>query len=379
MNKIKDSAWNDYDQAFDSTKEQELEKLREDFVCKYTLDKIANLSLDEYVVGKQNSLSFCNCLENILKDLGDMHGSPAIKFGVYYGKNGNDTEKKYRFSKKYGKNLKESFVNVKLAIVNLVNNAKDENIQGIKNSKLAPVYRGKILSTYFPDRYLNIFSDEHLNYFLIKLNVAKGKNLQLLDTLQKQSKLLTVKNKNPIAKNWSNYKFSRFLYETFGSPVKEKNITENLEDLLLKESVNKAILDLNQQTDLIYEGAKEPHNPIKREGVVVYPRDKNISIKALFKADFLCEIDKNHPSFIRKNGQNYTEPHHLIPMKYQKNFKTSLDIPENIVSLCSNCHNQIHYGKDADYLIKILYEKRIDVLKNAQINITLKDLCKMYK
>lgn len=53
----------------------------------------------------------------------------------------------------------------------------------------------------------------------------------------------------------------------------------------------------------------------------------------------------------------YTEPHHLIPLVRQDQFDVSLNVKENIISLCSNCHNEIHYGKDSDRLIQELYVK----------------------
>ena len=50
----------------------------------------------------------------------------------------------------------------------------------------------------------------------------------------------------------------------------------------------------------------------------------------------------------------------------------------HIVCLCSNCHNEIHYGKYAEKLIKPLYEKRESELQDAGIGIRLDDLIKMY-
>ena len=72
------------------------------------------------------------------------------------------------------------------------------------------------------------------------------------------------------------------------------------------------------------------------------------------------------------------EPHHLIPMAFSDRFDVSLDVEENIVSLCSNCHNEIHYGKDARILIEKLYNQRKELLKNKKINITLEELFEMY-
>ncbi len=65
-------------------------------------------------------------------------------------------------------------------------------------------------------------------------------------------------------------------------------------------------------------------------------------------------------------------------MAYSERFDVSLDIEENIVSLCSNCHNQIHYEKDVDLLIRKLYNERKQVMLKVGVNITLKELLEMY-
>ncbi len=366
-----------FDKEFDKDEENRLEKLRKNFVEEFPQNKIQNLKFDEYIVGKQKQNSFCYCIETKLEGLGNIHSSPAIKFGVYYGKQGSDCSKKYRFAKKYGKNLEECFFNVKSEIVRLIQNGETDNIEGIKNSKLPPIYRRKILSTYFPEKYLNIFSENHLNHFLINLNILDAINLNFY---KKQQQLLTIKNQNIITKDWSNYKFSWFLYRIFDKPTKNQDSIEKSEDFAIIDEINKENLKSLEGVKIpIYEEDQDKQAPVISNGTMVYPRNKRNSIIALKKALFKCEIDENHPSFIRKNGGNYTEPHHLIPMKYQNDFEKSLDVPANIVSLCSNCHNQIHYGKNAEELIKFLYEQRKDSLKNAKISIGLKKLLKMYK
>ena len=65
-------------------------------------------------------------------------------------------------------------------------------------------------------------------------------------------------------------------------------------------------------------------------------------------------------------------------MAYSDEFDVSLDVEENIVSLCSNCHNQIHYGVDADKLIKKLYADRKDLLSTVGIDISVSRLLEMY-
>ena len=73
-----------------SIKERELEKTRQEFVNDFDIKTIANLSEEEYCIGfkkagRQKYRTFCYRIENELKDLGDMHGSPSDKFGIYYG------------------------------------------------------------------------------------------------------------------------------------------------------------------------------------------------------------------------------------------------------------------------------------------------------
>lgn len=119
--------------------------------------------------------------------------------------------------------------------------------------------------------------------------------------------------------------------------------------------------------------------PQRIDGRIVYPRNRQTAINALVHAGFVCEINPDHPTFIRKSsGKPYTEPHHLVPMAQQEHFKVSLDVEENIVSLCSTCHKHIHYGQGADKLLKKLYKERKEALRTVGIEITEKELLSFY-
>lgn len=112
---------------------------------------------------------------------------------------------------------------------------------------------------------------------------------------------------------------------------------------------------------------------------MVYPRSREIALRALAYANFLCEVKENHPTFKRKRIPiNYTEPHHLIPLQFHSEFDYSLDVETNIVSVCSNCHNDIHYGEDEKELLKILYLKKRDGLMESGISVSYNDLLEMY-
>lgn len=130
----------------------------------------------------------------------------------------------------------------------------------------------------------------------------------------------------------------------------------------------------------IYKGeSRKKPDPINLGNRRTYPRDRKTSINALSHAFFKCEIDNDHYTFIRRNSDKpYTEPHHLVPMEFSDKFDVSLDVEENIVSLCSNCHNEIHYGRDANELVERLYKERKEALESVGIVISLSELLKMY-
>lgn len=110
-----------------------------------------------------------------------------------------------------------------------------------------------------------------------------------------------------------------------------------------------------------------------------YPRDEKKKINALRRSGFVCECDSEHESFISKRtGKRYLETHHLIPLEYWKSFENSLDVEANIVCLCSNCHNRIHYGIDSDELVSKLYALRKSELEKVGLSIELKQLLKLY-
>lgn len=109
-------------------------------------------------------------------------------------------------------------------------------------------------------------------------------------------------------------------------------------------------------------------------------RDLVTAYNALKLAEFKCEYSDNHQSFIRKNiDQLYTEGHHLIPLKYQYKFQVNLDVEANIISLCSECHNILHYGRDYVIILIKLYNNRINRLNKCGIEISIEELINMYK
>lgn len=214
---------------------KELHQLRASFVKFFSRKRISTMDIDDYVAGVDlptTGYNFCYTLERKLDGLGRISGSPAPKFGVYYGKRGKKTEDDYQFVRKFGDTYQEAFEGVRQSLLELIDAGESENIQAITDNLISPMVKGKILCTYFPDRYLNIFSPDHLDYFFIQLDLDT-ENLIWADPVVKREALIEFKNQDPVMKNWTVDLFAHFLYTEYpGRPPKDGETTDTNSDPL---------------------------------------------------------------------------------------------------------------------------------------------------
>lgn len=161
--------------------------------------------------------------------------------------------------------------------------------------------------------------------------------------------------------------------------INSRNFRENQnqEELALVDFNSREKFELSKNKPA-YKGVPQAKISLSQKTEII-ERNRRVAINALQIADFKCEFDGKHTTFIRKiQNIPYTEAHHLIPLAYSDLFQYSLDIEENIVSLCSNCHNHIHYGKDAECIIKKLFAERKELLRKAGIVLSEEELLLMY-
>jgi hypothetical protein len=269
-----------------------------------------------------------------------MHGATAFKFGIYYGKTDSDSEMRYRWTKKFGKvedKPETVFIKVRNEILNLLLAGKEQNYEKIKDNQLSPMFKGKILFLYYPDKFLNILSKEHLNYFLNELSIPYPDDL---DETAKRKVIIDYKNNNPLIKNWSNSDFSRFLYLFFRPPkdLRTLQLGNYFEDVEEQEEITAKSKELTKQQKIEYLKSMSPEEEIiivKRKS---FKRD-NVAIAFLkeirgFKCQF-CGI-----SIPKKNGEPYIEGAHIDP-KHKKGSELST----NILILCPNHHKEFDLGK----------------------------------
>lgn len=169
--------------------------------------------------------------------------------------------------------------------------------------------------------------------------------------------------------------YIKFLY--YLKEINEESLDDQLnrevEDILMNNELRKPTLKkskISTPTEMFVTKTNYyKRNPIK-------------AANALILANFNCEISSEHKTFIsRKTGENFVEAHHLIPMNQQKNYlEVNIDVEENIIALCPNCHRMIHGGKEFEVstLLNDLWQMRNEGLINKGINISLDKLKKMY-
>lgn len=188
---------------------------RDAFVNKFSISFIRNMDIDDYVSGKYRTTgveTFCYVLERKLGSLGSIVGSTAHKFGIFYKSEKNE----YVIANKYWNkgSITKSFDLLRSELANLIEAGKVGDMEAIRQSKFSPMFKGKILATYFPEDYLSVFSEEHIDYFIHCLNLDHmvKRNADIND---KKEILVQFKESIPEMSKWSLHAFSHFLYEYY--------------------------------------------------------------------------------------------------------------------------------------------------------------------
>lgn len=100
-------------------------------------------------------------------------------------------------------------------------------------------------------------------------------------------------------------------------------------------------------------------------------------------SNYRCELEDFYGCqyFTSKEShKNYIEVHHLIPRAVGNDFDSSIEVIENYVSLCPNCHRLVHLGEDIERkpALHNLYIKRKEALQEKGLEITEKQLKEYY-
>ncbi len=142
----------------------------------------------------------------------NIQGATSRKFGIYFVRSKKDPTRKYRFVNRFGTTKENAFIAVKTALLNLVaQGAKDPpDYKAIDANRLSQMFKAKILSLYYPNRFLAVCCSEHLEILGTALGFKDG-----LPSSQYQNLLLRAKWNNLTTRKWSAPKFMAYLYKVY--------------------------------------------------------------------------------------------------------------------------------------------------------------------
>ncbi|HEF4135115.1 TPA: McrB family protein [Campylobacter jejuni] len=213
----------------------------------WTLEKVKNMTLEEYTNIKKdnpNRDDFTFWIESKLDNLGSIWGGSAFKFGIYRrndesqkeSSNGRLYSQNYAWIAKYGNNENEAFNNIKEKIIQIIQASQDNNLKTIEKIDFGDAIKWKI-AFHYQDvkniKIVNIFSKNVLD--LISLNEFKEK----LKIYQIHKKSLENKNLS-LVKMIENIAIP--LWNKYG--MNSQNYIDKMKNLF-SEYLNKKKLDRN--------------------------------------------------------------------------------------------------------------------------------------
>lgn len=235
------------------------------------------------------------------------------------------------------------------------------------------------LIQFIPSYYAGkVGTSESINSVYVEVNdFFKIDTNKMKDAIiENGSKVLEVKNRSPffyvnLSEEFENY-LSIFL--------RDDNFDLYNEEISFQKNVERLVIPKDELR--IQDVARDKPKRIRNGSSISYKRNEKTAKKAIVAAQYQCEVNSTHQFFIsRITGKNYVEGHHLIPMEFQSEISTSIDVEANIISLCPLCHKKIHHAtyEDIKPIIISLFNQRKERLLSCEIEISIEQLLLYYK
>ena len=176
----------------------EAESKREDFVSKYSCDRIEELTIDEYC---GNMDSFCRIMRYDLNCMASMGNAYPATFGIYIKKDTNQICLSKTYSNMFGDDTQAAFEYIKKEIVMCINGFKTERYKILSRIKLNSMFAYKILLVYYPDDVYPVCSKGTLKKYCDYLGLQYTEKEEMYVGIQR---ILEWKKKSSILRDINN-------------------------------------------------------------------------------------------------------------------------------------------------------------------------------
>lgn len=139
----------------------EVDILRDEFIKDYPIDKIENLTLQEFIIEAKGAHTFCKRLRYDLQGLGTMGDARPDIFGIY--KKDNTVKLSRTFKNIYENDYEAAFFEIKKEVVRLLYSIENDDYRYYENCKLNRLFKNKLLMVYFPDKVIPVCVEKTLN------------------------------------------------------------------------------------------------------------------------------------------------------------------------------------------------------------------------
>ncbi len=298
-------------------------------------------------------------------------------------------EKLYRIDQNYGKNYLQFILNLYLLTgryfdvdnqplveINKILSSKNETFikdstqdllqKNLGRTVLALIFYNPAVQTSYDFAYKLIHNDVSKNELSYLASLTKNESSMLYKRIDIAGGLNNFYKELGIIINYYLFKQSCIensetldfenIIKIYVSLIYDYHLNDyfNLEE---KQKTLEVLLDSSNRIILkdVFEftlGIKFDNNFVRKK------ERKNIKQIAIEKYGYKCffdcfaqdeDIHKAHELnyFNTKKDLPYLEGHHMIQLENAKFFEHDIDIPENIIPLCPNCHRKIHNAKSS--------------------------------
>lgn len=175
----------------------------------YPIEKIAQLSLDEYLhapKGMGYDKTFCMWLRYELNGIAHMGNAFPHVFGVYMKSDGR-VELSISLQNMFGDDVESAFLYVKKQIVDLLKSAEMNDYDSILKCDLNSLFKFKLLIVYFPDKFIPVCAKKTLEAYCDIVGLVLPHSV---DMVSRNLALLEWKNTYYPFATWSNALFMHF-------------------------------------------------------------------------------------------------------------------------------------------------------------------------
>ncbi|MBA6263920.1 DUF3883 domain-containing protein [Colwellia sp. Bg11-12] len=248
------------------------------FLEKFPSSGISKLRIKDYVYGLgKDSETFCRHVQDKTEKWARIRAGQPTKYGVYYGK------ETYQFAEKYGSNWKDVFNKVKFHLQQLLTDGENLHFDKVDKNPLAQTFKAKVLSLYYPEKYLNVCGKNYIK------DITRGLGWDCSISISKQQHLLfKEKLKHPETKYWTNPKFMSFLDRRY--------IKENLNSTACKD-VSKPRQKPNKIVDFdVLQEMRNKIGKISEQYALKFEKQRLTGLGLKYLVDKI-EDRSNKPSF----------------------------------------------------------------------------------